>query len=69
MADQVYGILHSNGHPVSGDEYQWVAPDDESFLREVIAPIYNVLRKVCSFSVDASSSCLPCQDLKIELHG
>ncbi|XP_030462869.1 callose synthase 7 isoform X2 [Syzygium oleosum] len=45
MADQVYGILHSNVQPVSGDEYQWAAPDDESFLREVITPIYNVLRK------------------------
>ncbi|KAF8043493.1 hypothetical protein BT93_A1723 [Corymbia citriodora subsp. variegata] len=45
MADGVYGILYSNVHPVSGDAYQTEAPDDESFLRDVISPIYQVLRK------------------------
>ncbi|KAK8672717.1 hypothetical protein V6N13_111081 [Hibiscus sabdariffa] len=45
MANEVYGILFSNAHPVSGDTYQTAAPDDESFLRNVITPIYNVLRQ------------------------
>ncbi|KAE8661369.1 putative ATP binding protein [Hibiscus syriacus] len=45
MANDVYGILFSNAHPVSGDTYRTAAPDDESFLRNVITPIYNVLRQ------------------------
>ncbi|KAI4385085.1 hypothetical protein MLD38_003147 [Melastoma candidum] len=45
MADVVYGILYGNVHPVSGETYQEMAPDDESFLRDVITPIYEVLRK------------------------
>ncbi|XP_030515431.1 callose synthase 7 [Rhodamnia argentea] len=45
MADEVFGILYSNVHPVSGDTYQSAAPDDESFLRNVITPIYQVLRQ------------------------
>ncbi|KAL3754843.1 hypothetical protein ACJRO7_002009 [Eucalyptus globulus] len=43
MADEVYGILEGNVHPVSGDAYQSAAPDDESFLRNVIKPFYDVL--------------------------
>lgn len=49
MADVVYGILYSNVHPVSGETYQGMAPDDESFLRDVISPIYQVLLKVLCF--------------------
>ncbi|XVF60760.1 hypothetical protein PTKIN_Ptkin08bG0074200 [Pterospermum kingtungense] len=45
MANEVYGVLFSNVHPVSGDTYQTAAPDDESFLRNVITHIYIVLRK------------------------
>ncbi|KAL6144211.1 hypothetical protein ACLB2K_054906 [Fragaria x ananassa] len=45
MANEVYGILNSNAHHVSGETYQTVAHDEESFLRDVIAPIYGVLFK------------------------
>ncbi|OMO49645.1 Glycosyl transferase, family 48 [Corchorus capsularis] len=45
MANEVYGVLFSNVHPVSGDTYQSAVPDDESFLRNVITPIYQVLRR------------------------
>ncbi|XP_050942441.1 callose synthase 7 isoform X2 [Cucumis melo] len=44
MADVVYGILYSNVHPVSGESFQEAeARDEESFLREVVTPIYQVL--------------------------
>ncbi|GLT65759.1 hypothetical protein SLA2020_381720 [Shorea laevis] len=45
MANEVYGILYSNVHPISGDTYQSAALDEECFLREVISPIYQVLLK------------------------
>lgn len=45
MAYVIYGILHSNVHPVTGESYETAAPDDEAFLRNVITPIYQVLRK------------------------
>ncbi|XP_052309124.1 callose synthase 7 isoform X2 [Populus trichocarpa] len=45
MAHEVYGILYSNGHPASGETYETTTPDDEAFLRNVITPIYQVLRK------------------------
>ncbi|KAL0884530.1 hypothetical protein Bca101_008511 [Brassica carinata] len=45
MANAVYGILFSNAYPVTGDTYEAGAPDDEAFLRNVITPIYQVLRK------------------------
>ncbi|KAJ6931035.1 callose synthase 7-like isoform X2, partial [Populus alba x Populus x berolinensis] len=45
MAHEVYGILHSNVHPVSGETYEITPPDDEAFLRNVITPIYQVLRE------------------------
>ncbi|KAM4105419.1 hypothetical protein ACJW30_06G231200 [Castanea mollissima] len=42
----VYGILNSNVHPVSGgDTYEAADHDEESFLKEVISPIYQVLLK------------------------
>lgn len=46
MANDVYGVLFSNVHPVSGETYQSPVPDDESFLRNVITPLYGVLRRV-----------------------
>ncbi|KAE9618026.1 putative 1,3-beta-glucan synthase [Lupinus albus] len=45
MCNDVYGILSSNAHSVSGDTYQTVALDDEYFLREIITPLYDVLAK------------------------
>ncbi|XP_031256550.1 callose synthase 7 isoform X2 [Pistacia vera] len=46
MANEVYGVLFGNVHSVSGDTYHGdAAPDDEAFLRKVITPIYQVLRK------------------------
>ncbi|KAB8424723.1 hypothetical protein FH972_024983 [Carpinus fangiana] len=45
MANEVYGILFSNIHPVSGVTYQSAARDEGSFLKEVISPIYQVLLK------------------------
>ncbi|KAG5250650.1 GLUCAN SYNTHASE family protein [Salix suchowensis] len=45
MAHEVYGILYRNVHPVSGETYETAAPDNEAFLKGVITPIYQVLRK------------------------
>lgn len=47
MAAEVYALLFGNVDSVSGDTYHGdAAPDDEAFLRNVITPIYQVLRKV-----------------------
>lgn len=46
MASEIHGILYSNVHPITGDTYQSTRHGDESFLKEVIAPIYDVVRKV-----------------------
>ncbi|KAH9706167.1 callose synthase 7 [Citrus sinensis] len=46
MAEYVYGILFGNVRPVTGDTYhgsQTAAPDEETFLRTVITPIYQAL--------------------------
>ena len=51
MAHEVYGILYSNVHPVSGETYETAAPDNEAFLKGVITPIYQVLRKVMFNSI------------------
>ncbi|KAJ8749374.1 hypothetical protein K2173_018863 [Erythroxylum novogranatense] len=45
MANEVYQILYANVHPVTGEAYETTAPDDEAFLRNVITPIYQVVRK------------------------
>ncbi|KAL0002256.1 hypothetical protein SO802_016037 [Lithocarpus litseifolius] len=45
MAHEVHGVLFSNNHPVSGETYQEAACDEESFLKDVITPIYQVLLK------------------------
>lgn len=49
MANEVHGILFGNVYPVTGDTYEAGAPDEEAFLRNVITPIYQVLRKVRNF--------------------
>lgn len=47
MANDVYGILFSNVEAVSGETYETEEViDEESFLRNVITPIYQVIRKV-----------------------
>lgn len=46
MANEVFGILYSNVHPVTGESYQNEARDEEYFLRTVITPIFEVLQKV-----------------------
>lgn len=46
MSNEIHGILYSNVQPVSGGAYQSAPRDEESFLREVVTPIYEVLRKV-----------------------
>ncbi|XP_034701609.1 callose synthase 7 [Vitis riparia] len=45
MAHELQGILYSNVHPVSGGPYQIASRGEESFLKDVITPIYNVMRK------------------------
>uniref|UniRef100_A0A7N0T2R9 1,3-beta-glucan synthase n=1 Tax=Kalanchoe fedtschenkoi TaxID=63787 RepID=A0A7N0T2R9_KALFE len=45
MANEVYGILHSNARPVIGATYHTGPRNDDSFLTDVITPIYEVLRK------------------------
>ncbi|XP_028751937.1 callose synthase 7 [Neltuma alba] len=45
MCCHVYDILQSNVHPASGENGKGKAPGEETFLRDVITPIYNVLAK------------------------
>ncbi|XP_058101234.1 callose synthase 7 [Magnolia sinica] len=45
MAKELHGILYGNVHPVSGDHIQAAHHGEESFLREVITPIYQVMLK------------------------
>ncbi|KAK4487157.1 hypothetical protein RD792_006474 [Penstemon davidsonii] len=45
MANDMYGTLFGNVQHVIGGSYQTAAQDDESFLREVVTPIYEVLLK------------------------
>ena len=47
MANDVYGILFSNVQAVSGEAYETgEIIDEETFLRNVITPIYQVIRNV-----------------------
>lgn len=47
MANDVYGILFSNVEAVSGEPYETgEIIDEETFLRNVITPIYQVIRNV-----------------------
>ncbi|XP_026404603.1 callose synthase 7-like isoform X1 [Papaver somniferum] len=45
MANELYGILYSNAHSASGEPFQPAYQGEESFLQEVITPIYQVMRK------------------------
>lgn len=54
MANEVHGILFGNVYPVTGDTYEAGASEDEAFLRNVITPIYQVLKKVCNFLIKFS---------------
>ncbi|KAI3888627.1 hypothetical protein MKW92_004792 [Papaver armeniacum] len=45
MANELYGILYSNVHSASGEPFQPAYQGEESFLQEVITPIYQVMRK------------------------
>ncbi|CAK9176439.1 unnamed protein product [Ilex paraguariensis] len=45
MAHEIYGNLYSNVQTVSGGIYQTEPGGEESFLRKVITPIYEVIRK------------------------
>ncbi|KAL9244287.1 hypothetical protein vseg_018081 [Gypsophila vaccaria] len=45
MATEIHGILFGNAHPITGETYQTARHGDESFLKDVIAPIYDVIRK------------------------
>ena len=49
MANEVHGILFANVESVSGGTYQAEAVDEESFLQDVVSPIYEVMRKVLRF--------------------
>lgn len=46
MADEVFGILFGNVHPVTGEPYINEAREEEYFLGNIITPIYEVLQKV-----------------------
>lgn len=50
MANEIHGILFANVEPVSGGTYQPEAVGEESFLQDVVSPIYEVLRKVVTFN-------------------
>ncbi|KAI3719792.1 hypothetical protein L6452_20697 [Arctium lappa] len=45
MANEMHGILFGNVQPVSGGAYQAEALGEESFLQDVVSPIYEVIRK------------------------
>lgn len=49
MANEMHGSLFANVQPVSGGTYQAAPPGEEAFLRDVITPIYEVLRRVIIF--------------------
>lgn len=58
MAHEMHGILFGNVLPVSGGAYQPVSHGEESFLRDVVTPIYEVIRKVTPiFVLFASEYC------------
>ncbi|KAI7726587.1 hypothetical protein M8C21_011004, partial [Ambrosia artemisiifolia] len=45
MANEIHGILFANVEPVSGATYQAEAVGEESFLQNVVSPIYEVMHK------------------------
>lgn len=46
MAHELRGILYRDVESVSGQTFQPAIRGEESFLRDVVSPIYQVLRKV-----------------------
>ncbi|KAF3444992.1 hypothetical protein FNV43_RR14685 [Rhamnella rubrinervis] len=56
MANEVFGILYSNAHPVTGAPYQNEARDEEYFLRTVITPIFEVLQKEAKRNMSGRAS-------------
>lgn len=51
MSNEINGILFSNVQPVSGGAYQTTMRGEESFLQNVVTPIYEVLLKVTSITI------------------
>ncbi|GAB2275113.1 Callose synthase 7 [Dionaea muscipula] len=45
MASELREVLYNNVHPVTGDTYQTATHSEEAFLKDVVTPIYEVLRK------------------------
>ncbi|XP_010241338.1 PREDICTED: putative callose synthase 6 [Nelumbo nucifera] len=45
MAHELCGVLHSNVHEVSGGTFRSTLQGEEAFLRKVVMPIYQVMRK------------------------
>ncbi|XP_059281975.1 callose synthase 7-like [Lycium ferocissimum] len=56
MAHGMYGILFANVRPVSGGAYQPVTHGEESFLQDVVTPIYEVIRKEARRNQNGSAS-------------
>lgn len=50
MAHEMFGTLFGNVEHVIGDTYQTAAQGEEAFLRDVVTPIYDVMRKVILFT-------------------
>ncbi|KAJ0971506.1 hypothetical protein J5N97_019465 [Dioscorea zingiberensis] len=45
MAHELYGIVHGNVHSATGDYYEPAHHGEETFLKDVVTPIYQVMRK------------------------
>ncbi|XP_015164902.1 callose synthase 7-like isoform X2 [Solanum tuberosum] len=56
MAHEMHGILFGNVLPVSGGAYQPVSHGEESFLRDVVTPIYEVIHKESSRNQNGTAS-------------
>ncbi|XP_049412807.1 callose synthase 7-like isoform X1 [Solanum stenotomum] len=56
MAHEMHGILFGNVLPVSGGAYQPVSHGEESFLRDVVTPIYEVIQKESSRNQNGTAS-------------
>lgn len=50
MANELHGIIFGNVHSASGGYFEPACQGEESFLRDVVSPIYQVMRKVLVFS-------------------
>ncbi|CAL5403980.1 unnamed protein product [Camellia sinensis] len=56
MANEIHEILFSNGHLVTGGTYQTAPHGEESFLRDVITPIYEVMLKEAGRNKEGKAS-------------